>query len=223
MKIILSRKGFDSANGGTASPVMPDGTLLSLPIPGGDHCEKFNVLFYKGQSYSEIWNSLKSVFNKMAGIDVLSESDPQIENAKDLLWRAGKINDEQLKALTVASAINNATSSKWIFINTYVMNCKKSTNPCHVKETAKRAENAIRALAMLTECVRIEYNGYALMGEDEACYECLSKYATFLFENKLYDRDTAFWLFSNLPVKKSEPLLYEDLMRAVCGYCNCFE
>ena len=33
MKIILSRKGFDSSYGGVASPIYPDGTLLSLPIP----------------------------------------------------------------------------------------------------------------------------------------------------------------------------------------------
>ncbi len=33
MQIILSRKGFDSASGGGPSPILPDGTLLSLPIP----------------------------------------------------------------------------------------------------------------------------------------------------------------------------------------------
>ena len=33
MKLILSRKGFDSSCGEQASPIMPDGTLLSLPIP----------------------------------------------------------------------------------------------------------------------------------------------------------------------------------------------
>jgi hypothetical protein len=33
VKIILSRKGFDSSAGGVASPLFPDGTLLSLPIP----------------------------------------------------------------------------------------------------------------------------------------------------------------------------------------------
>ena len=36
MKIILSRKGFDSSNGGYPSPILPDGTLLSMPIPSGD-------------------------------------------------------------------------------------------------------------------------------------------------------------------------------------------
>jgi hypothetical protein len=34
MKIILSRKGFDSSSGGIPSPIFPDGTLFSLPIPG---------------------------------------------------------------------------------------------------------------------------------------------------------------------------------------------
>ena len=33
MKIILSRKGFDSATGKVASPILPSGDLCSLPIP----------------------------------------------------------------------------------------------------------------------------------------------------------------------------------------------
>lgn len=33
MRLILSRKGFDSSAGGMPSPILPDGTLLSLPIP----------------------------------------------------------------------------------------------------------------------------------------------------------------------------------------------
>jgi len=33
MKVIFSRKGFDSSYGGVASPVFPDGQMMSLPIP----------------------------------------------------------------------------------------------------------------------------------------------------------------------------------------------
>ena len=33
VKIILSRKGFDSTSGGVPSPIFPDGRMLSLPIP----------------------------------------------------------------------------------------------------------------------------------------------------------------------------------------------
>ncbi|OMH32861.1 hypothetical protein BGP75_14330 [Motiliproteus sp. MSK22-1] len=36
MKIILSRKGFDSGSGGCPSPIFPDGRLQSLPIPDND-------------------------------------------------------------------------------------------------------------------------------------------------------------------------------------------
>ncbi|MEO8120964.1 MAG: hypothetical protein ABI606_16790 [Rhodoferax sp.] len=33
MKIIISRKGFDSGYGGVPSPIFPDGRIVSLPIP----------------------------------------------------------------------------------------------------------------------------------------------------------------------------------------------
>ncbi|MEH6579628.1 MAG: hypothetical protein V7731_21430 [Amphritea sp.] len=33
MRIILSRKGFDTSAGGVPSPILPDGRLISLPIP----------------------------------------------------------------------------------------------------------------------------------------------------------------------------------------------
>ena len=33
MKLILSRKGFDSSSGGVPSPILPDGKMISLPIP----------------------------------------------------------------------------------------------------------------------------------------------------------------------------------------------
>jgi hypothetical protein len=33
MRVVLSRKGFDSTSGGGPSPLLPDGRLLSLPIP----------------------------------------------------------------------------------------------------------------------------------------------------------------------------------------------
>ncbi len=57
MKVILSRKGFDSANGGIVSPIMEDGTLLSLPIPSDDK-DSFEDLVYFNHTYSEILKDL---------------------------------------------------------------------------------------------------------------------------------------------------------------------
>ena len=47
MKIILSRKGFDTTSGGCPSPILPDGTLLSLPIPDEEDI-KYSDLQYNG-------------------------------------------------------------------------------------------------------------------------------------------------------------------------------
>ena len=58
MKIIFSRKGFDSDNGGIVSPIMEDGTLVSFPIPSDDK-DSFDDLFYLNQPYSQILKNLK--------------------------------------------------------------------------------------------------------------------------------------------------------------------
>lgn len=59
MKVILSRKGFDSENGGMPSPIMPDGTLLSLPIISDGDTQRYSKLKYKGKPYLEIIKELK--------------------------------------------------------------------------------------------------------------------------------------------------------------------
>lgn len=57
MKFILSRKGFDGSNGGIPSPIMPDGTLLSLPIPSNDS-DTYDKLIYNDFTYKRILNDL---------------------------------------------------------------------------------------------------------------------------------------------------------------------
>ncbi|HEX6606573.1 MAG TPA: hypothetical protein VF276_06620, partial [Chloroflexia bacterium] len=49
MKIILSRKGFDSSIGKVPSPIFPSGELRSLPIP--DHDQPPHA---GGRSYKDI-------------------------------------------------------------------------------------------------------------------------------------------------------------------------
>ena len=59
MKFIFSRKGFDAENGGAANPVMPDGTMLSLPIPC-NYDQSYKDMIYKGMSYESIIRDLKA-------------------------------------------------------------------------------------------------------------------------------------------------------------------
>jgi hypothetical protein len=44
VKIILSRKGFDSSTGGVPSPLFPDGSLVSLPIPEKEGTRRYHEL-----------------------------------------------------------------------------------------------------------------------------------------------------------------------------------
>lgn len=59
MKIILSRKGFDSGNGGQPSPILPDGTLLSLPIPYKNGIQ-FSKPTYQNMTYFDIIKQLNT-------------------------------------------------------------------------------------------------------------------------------------------------------------------
>ena len=61
MKIILSRKGFDTGKktGGIPSPIMPDGTLLSLPIQSDYDNLRFDELMWQGMTYLDILSQLK--------------------------------------------------------------------------------------------------------------------------------------------------------------------
>ena len=60
MKIILSRKGFDSSYGGGASPILPNGDLVSLPIPAGKQETgiPYAEIQYNGRSYAALMQEL---------------------------------------------------------------------------------------------------------------------------------------------------------------------
>jgi Nucleotide modification associated domain 3 len=56
MKIILSRKGFDSSAGRVASPILPSDRLCSLPIPEtvGENALRYRDILYDGRSLGKI-------------------------------------------------------------------------------------------------------------------------------------------------------------------------
>lgn len=61
MKIILSRKGFDSGIGGVASPIFPSGELHSLPIPESipsNHSKRYQEIQAGEHSLGSIVNDL---------------------------------------------------------------------------------------------------------------------------------------------------------------------
>ncbi len=78
MQIILSRKGFDTQYGGQTSPIMPDGTLLSLPIPAKNESLKFSDLKFRGKTYLEIIKELNP--NTKIKDNYTCHLDPDLRN-----------------------------------------------------------------------------------------------------------------------------------------------
>lgn len=80
MKIILSRKGFDSSVGGVASPILPSGQLCSLPIPSadGENAPRYRDILFDGQSLGKLLHDLT---DDDKWCDKRAHLDPDINSA----------------------------------------------------------------------------------------------------------------------------------------------
>jgi hypothetical protein len=58
MKIVLSRKGFDSSAGGVPSPILPDGRIVSLPIPDARSPVRYGDLGGTGRDIGALASNL---------------------------------------------------------------------------------------------------------------------------------------------------------------------
>ncbi|MCY3728391.1 MAG: hypothetical protein OXF97_05260 [Nitrospira sp.] len=58
MKLIFSRKGFDSSSGGVPSPIFPDGRMVSLPIPDKRSKVTYADISFDGVSLGPIVSQL---------------------------------------------------------------------------------------------------------------------------------------------------------------------
>ena len=60
-RLILSRKGFDSKAGGSASPIFNDGSFFSIPIPQSHPSpKKYKDLDFNGISGSKLLNEVSA-------------------------------------------------------------------------------------------------------------------------------------------------------------------
>ena len=84
-KLILSRKGFDSKAGGTASPILSNGSFFSIPIPQNHPSpKKYKDLDFNGISGSEL---LKEVSAKVKDTDYC-HNDPLLNEKIGIFGQA---------------------------------------------------------------------------------------------------------------------------------------
>jgi hypothetical protein len=76
MKVILSRKGFDSESGGYPSPVLPDGRMISLPIPSNDRTKYSDLSVDDNLTYFDLMRQLRSTIKYRKEWHILTENTP---------------------------------------------------------------------------------------------------------------------------------------------------
>jgi hypothetical protein len=72
LKIIISRKGSDSKNGGMASPILPCGCLCPIPIPYASGGLSYSKIWFGKQTLQEICTQLnpkREIVNEVAHLD----------------------------------------------------------------------------------------------------------------------------------------------------------
>ncbi len=97
MRVILSRKGFDSGYGGVPSPMLPDGRMISLPIPDRDASISYAEVQRDGISLGDLASDLTRGFIRP---DYRAHLDPDLDSravARRPGWRP--IFDQQAAAL----------------------------------------------------------------------------------------------------------------------------
>jgi hypothetical protein len=78
VRLILSRKGFDSSSvsGGCASPILPDGQMISLPIPHPDGRISYGGLRARALDVGQL---VADLTQGRVGADALAHLDPDLE------------------------------------------------------------------------------------------------------------------------------------------------
>lgn len=136
------------------------------------------------------------------------------ESAWDKLMQARKIQDSRLREVAILGVIGTATDAKRILMRNYeenVKNIAKSNNRNTIekalgykdeRDIPVKAEDSFQDLIFLTNCVRVECEGYVMLGEYEACKESLLEFRLFIVNNKLDNRNTLLFINSSLQTKQ---------------------
>ncbi len=95
MKLILSRKGFDSSAGGVPSPIFPDGRMVSLPIPDKKSVVTYGEIQYEGGSIGPLVEELTggrilSKYRAHIDPDIARDSLPRQRGWRPIFGQTGQ-------------------------------------------------------------------------------------------------------------------------------------
>ncbi len=167
---------------------------------------------------AQILDKIEYVEDQIKGIHIELQDDriAMTESAWDKLLQARKIQDSRLREFAILDAIGTATDAKCTLMRNYVRNYERfivvkdvssvgMINPFSKnipKDPSQLAGDAIQDIISITNVVQVECEGYAMLGEYDACNETLMQFRKFVLDNKLDDRNTLLILNEGLKEKK---------------------
>jgi Nucleotide modification associated domain 3 len=94
MRVIFSRKGFDSAYGKVPSPILPDGRMISLPIPDKDAPTTYGAIQREGINFGDLVSDLtrgKTPHKHRAHLDpdLVAEAMPRLAGWRPIFGQSG--------------------------------------------------------------------------------------------------------------------------------------
>ena len=95
MKLILSRKGFDSSAGGVPSPILPEGRMVALPIPDKHSAITYNDISYDGGSLGKLVAELTNgrippYYRAHIDPDLAEDSLPRLPDWRPIFGQTGQ-------------------------------------------------------------------------------------------------------------------------------------
>ncbi len=165
---------------------------------------------------AQILDEIEYVEDAIKGIHIELQDDriAMAESAWDKLMQTRKIRNSRLREVAILGVIGTATDSKRILMRNFVRNneaIKSISNKSSwgmalehkkVKNLPQQAQDAFQDLISITSAVQVECEGYAMIGEYDACKEALLQFRRFVLDNKLNKRDTLLRLNSGLEQKQ---------------------
>ncbi len=165
---------------------------------------------------AQILDEIEYVEDQIKGLHIELQDDriAMAESAVDKLLQARKIQDSRLRELAIVGVIGTATDAKRTLMRNFVRNNERviaisnksslemALSYRKVKESSQQAGDAVQDLISITNVVQVECEGYASLGEFEACKETLMQFRDFILDNKLNKRDTLLRLNSGLEQKQ---------------------
>ena len=149
-------------------------------------------------------------------IELQNDRLAKAESSRDKFRQARKIQDSRLRDQALLEVVNSATDAKRLLMRNFTQNMVSIMESSHKSDfelflSAKKERNisskavdVLQSLVYITNAVQTECEGYAVLGEYEACRECLIEFKDFVMDNRLNQRDTLLMINENSSQKKIE-------------------